>query len=162
MKQMFTPWRMKFITSKKTKSSHSRHCIFCKNLKSREDAKKLVLYRGKTCFIMLNLYPYSNGHMMVVPNRHVPDLSGLSDSEMLELIKLVRRGVEILKKAFKPEGFNIGVNLGKVAGAGITSHVHVHIVPRWLGDTNFMPAFAEVRLIPQALSQTYRILKKNV
>jgi ATP adenylyltransferase len=153
---------MKFIKSKKLAGSHSKHCIFCQKLSSKKDAKNLVLYRGKTGFIVLNLYPYANGHMMAVPKRHVPDFSKLTNEEMLELIKLVRLGVETLKKAFKPDGFNIGVNLGKVAGAGVTGHLHVHIVPRWLGDTNFMPAFAEVRLIPQTLKQTYLILKKSV
>ncbi|MFN3966221.1 MAG: HIT family protein [Endomicrobiia bacterium] len=154
MERIFAPWRMKFITGKKEKG-----CLFCKKLRSKNDSKNLVLYRGKTAFILLNLYPYSNGHIMVAPKKHKGDFSQLTDEEKLELFNLVELSTKILKKVYKPKGFNIGINLGKVAGAGVPGHLHVHIVPRWLGDTNFMPVCSETKVICESLKSTYKKLR---
>jgi len=157
MKTIFAPWRMKFITGKKQKG-----CLFCRKICSKNDKKNLVLYRGRTTFIVLNLYPYSNGHLMVAPKKHKGNFSKLTDNEMLELFKLVNLSTKILKKVSKPQGFNIGINLGRPAGAGIPGHLHIHIVPRWSGDTNFMSNIAEVKIIPEALTKTYEKLKKGL
>jgi len=155
MKNLFAPWRIKFITGKKEKG-----CIFCKKLNSKNDKKNLVLFRGRTSFIILNLYPYSNGHLMVAPKKHKGNLSELTDEEMLELFKLTELSTKILKKVSKPQGFNIGINLGKVAGAGFPGHLHIHVVPRWLGDVNFMPVCSETKVICESLEETYKKLKK--
>jgi ATP adenylyltransferase len=151
---MWTPWRMKFITGKKPKG-----CIFCKVLKSKKNNQ--VLFRGTNAFVILNIYPYSNGHLMVVTNRHIGSLDRLTSDEILELGKLTKLCTNVLSKAVVPEGFNIGLNVGKVAGAGIPGHIHVHIVPRWTGDTNFMPVISETKIIPEALDETYKKLKKH-
>jgi ATP adenylyltransferase len=144
---------MKFIAGKKTKG-----CIFCKVLKSRKNNQ--ILFRGTNAFIILNIYPYSNGHLMVVMNRHTGSLEKLTRDEILEIGELTKLCTNVLSKAVKPEGFNIGLNVGKVAGAGIPGHLHVHIVPRWTGDTNFMPVINEIKIIPEALDETYKKLKK--
>ena len=116
--------------------------------------------RGERVFIILNAFPYSNGHLMITPFRHTADLDDLDDAELLELMRMTRRAVNLLKAAFRPDGFNIGVNMGRVAGAGIADHVHMHVVPRWNGDTNFMPVLGDVRVIPESLKTVYRQLKE--
>ncbi|KKL97610.1 hypothetical protein LCGC14_1832730, partial [marine sediment metagenome] len=148
------PWRKEFILSKK-----EENCFFCTAIKDNQDRKNLVLYRGKECFCILNKYPYNSGHLMVAPKMHKDDLSKLSDSEMLELLTLTRDVKDILTKKLKPEGFNLGINFGKVAGAGVEGHIHLHLVPRWKGDTNFMPVIAETKVIPQSLEDLYLELK---
>jgi ATP adenylyltransferase len=154
MKNLWAPWRKEFILSKK-----EENCFFCEAIKDNQDRKNLVLYRGKECFCILNKYPYNNGHLMIVPKMHKDDLSKLNDSEMLELLTLSRDVKNILAKKLKPEGFNLGINFGKVAGAGMEDHIHLHIVPRWTGDTNFMPVIAETKVIPQSLDDLYLELK---
>lgn len=155
---LWAPWRAKFV--KKVKKDKS--CIFCKKLKSKNDRKNFVIYRGEHCFVMLNIYPYNNGHLMVAPYKHTDSLNSLTDDELYELFDLVRKMVEVLKKTHKIHGCNIGINLGKVAGAGVEEHIHVHIVPRWLGDTNFMPVVAKSKVISEDLNETYKLLKKEV
>jgi ATP adenylyltransferase len=147
---MWAPWRLEYILAKKGPG-----CIFCEKPGEERDRENLILYRGKLAFVIMNLYPYNNGHLMVLPYRHVCSLTDLTDDEMLELMQLNRTAVACLKKAFLPEGYNIGVNLGKVAGAGIEEHLHFHIIPRWVGDTHFMAVLSEVRVIPQHVLSTY-------
>jgi ATP adenylyltransferase len=151
---LFTPWRMEYIRSAKQEG-----CIFCEMLE-QDDRDALILQRGRHAFLVLNRYPYNNGHFMSVPYRHVNTLELLSAEEMGETMTLVTRGLTALRRAWNPEGFNIGANIGKVAGAGVKDHVHMHVVPRWAGDTNFMPLFAETRVIPQTLEQTYDELRQ--
>lgn len=154
MKNIWAPWRKEFISGKK-----EENCFFCKVIKENQDRKNLVLHRAKECFCILNKYPYNGGHVMVTPKMHKGDLSELSNSEMLELFTLTRDMKDILTKKMKPDGFNIGINLGKVAGAGIEGHIHMHIVPRWEGDTNFMPVVAETKVISQSLDDLYLELR---
>lgn len=157
MEVLHAPWRMKYIAES---SSKNMDCIFCEFVKENEDEKRLILYRGKKAFIMLNAFPYNPGHLMVAPFRHTGDYDALSEEEILELNLLVQGCIKVIKKTMNPHGFNIGVNMGKVAGAGFEGHVHVHIVPRWEGDTNFMPVVGETKVIPEALDVTYKKLKE--
>ena len=153
MDTLFTPWRMEYI-----RSSKKDGCIFCEMLET-DDRAALILQRGRHAFLVLNRYPYNNGHFMSVPYRHVDTLEALSPHEMAEVMALLTRGLTALRQVWNPEGFNVGANIGKVAGAGVKDHVHLHVVPRWAGDTNFMPLFAETRVIPQSLDETYDELK---
>ncbi len=155
MENIWAPWRKEFILSKK-----EENCFFCTAIKDNQDRKNLVLYRGKECFCILNKYPYNSGHLMVAPKMHKDDLSKLNDSELLELLTLTRDVKNILGKKLKPEGFNLGINFGKVSGAGVEDHIHLHLVPRWKGDTNFMPVIAETKVIPQSLEDLYLELKE--
>ncbi|WP_213697554.1 HIT domain-containing protein [Acetomicrobium sp.] len=151
------PWRMKYID----KSNKEKiDCIFCEFIKEREDEKRLILYRGKKAFVMFNAFPYNPGHLMVAPYRHTGNYDELNQEEILEINLLVQKCLKVLKKTMDPHGFNIGINMGKVAGAGFEGHVHVHVVPRWEGDTNFMPVVGETKVIPEALDVTYRKLKE--
>ena len=145
---------MAYIKAPKEKSTG---CIFCEKLVAERasDRSNLVLVRGKRAFMMLNLYPYSNGHLMVAPYKHTGELESLDSKTLQEMMLLVSRGVRALRRTMNPQGFNVGVNMGKVAGAGVEDHVHIHVVPRWNGDTNFMPVLSAVRLIPELLPQTY-------
>jgi len=154
---LWAPWRLKFVKKKKVKS-----CIFCKKVKTKNDKKNYVLYRGKYNFVMLNIYPYTNGHLMVAPYRHVNEISKLQKEELYELFYLVGRMIEILKKTHKIDGANVGINLGKVAGAGVVGHLHVHVIPRWNGDTNFMLTVSNTKVIPESLEHTYTVLMKEV
>ncbi|HWP46968.1 MAG TPA: HIT domain-containing protein [Candidatus Limnocylindrales bacterium] len=153
METLWAPWRIEYILSDKKKG-----CLFCTALAEKEDEVHYVLYRGKHSFIMMNLYPYNNGHLMIIPYRHVPYLADLTQEEILDVFSEVQRCETILRKAFHPEGFNMGINIGAVAGAGVKDHIHVHIVPRWGGDTNYMTVIAEVRVIPEHIKSTYRTL----
>ena len=157
MKQLWAPWRMKYILMRKPKG-----CIFCKLPKEKKDEENLILYRGSFNFIVLNNYPYNNGHLMVAPYRHVKDLEGLSKDELYEHIEVIRMATSLLKKTFKPDGFNLGLNIGKIAGAGVEGHLHTHIVPRWAGDTNFMPIIADTKVIIEALMATYQKLRTHL
>lgn len=150
MKRLWSPWRIKYILSPKPKN-----CVLCEKMSDHRDRENYILYRSSRGYIMLNPYPYNNGHLMVVPLKHVPSLEQLGQEELLDLMNLTVKGIEALRKALKPEGFNIGINIGKAAGAGIVDHVHIHIVPRWEGDTNFMAVMAETKVIPELLDQTY-------
>lgn len=157
MKNIWTPWRYKYIVSDK-----SGTCIFCQALKCGNDAESLTLHRGKFNIVMLNRYPYSNGHIMVAPNAHLasPDFS--NGDTLAEMTVLMQACLKTLKDNYKPNGFNIGMNVGRVAGAGIEDHYHLHIVPRWDGDTNFMTVLNDVRLIPQDLDDAYNQLKPRL
>jgi ATP adenylyltransferase len=149
MKTIWAPWRIEYLTREK-----EAECIFCEKPKENRDRENLIIYRGETGFIIMNRYPYSNGHLMAVPYRHTRELGELSDRERSELMNFVVECIEILN-AFKPNGFNIGMNLGRAAGAGIDDHIHFHIVPRWSGDTNFMPVIGDIKVMPEYLDETY-------
>src|SRR5688572_31787077 len=147
MEHLWSPWRLPYVTGTKEESAA---CIFCSAL-ARGDAEPLMVFRGRTSYVILNLYPYNNGHLMVVPNRHVGSLAALTAEEMNEVGRLTQRCETALTEAYQPHGFNFGVNLGKPAGAGILDHVHVHVVPRWNGDTNFMTVVGDMRVLPESL-----------
>ena len=151
MKTMWAPWRMEYILGEKEGG-----CIFCRAL---SDQDSLTLYKGKVTMVVMNKYPYINGHLLVAPTRHLSLLEELSKNEMGDLLETVEKSVGILKKVMNPDGFNVGLNLGKVAGAGVEEHLHFHIVPRWFGDTNALTVFAEVRVIPEHFQATYNSLK---
>ncbi len=153
MKVLWAPWRMEYIVNHEKDSD----CIFCPS--SRNEIKdRHILYWGEHTLVMMNKYPYNNGHLLVAPVRHVPDLEPLTHRELSSLLAMVRRSVANLKQVINPEGFNVGLNLGKVAGAGVADHLHFHIVPRWNGDTNFMSVVGDLRVIPEHLDQTYERL----
>ena len=134
-----------------------RGCFFCKKLKEKKDRKNLILYEGEYVFVVMNKYPYNNGHLMIVPKRHYLDLEQLDNKELEELFDLLRASIKVLKACFRPHGFNIGINIGKVGGAG-EDHLHLHVVPRWAGDTNFMPVIGETKVVPEYLEKTYQRL----
>ena len=149
---------MEYILDEKKHGS----CLFCEISRSRKsnDRKNLILYRGEHCFVVLNKYPYNSGHLMVVPYFHTSTFDGLDDDVLLDLIKAQKQSVDVIKKAMNPDGFNLGLNFGKVAGAGMESHMHMHIVPRWNGDTDSMPIIAETRVMPEHLMKSYSKLKR--
>jgi ATP adenylyltransferase len=154
---LWAPWRIEYVTAPKDGA-----CIFCAAARASEGdpAAAHVLERGERCFIMLNAFPYASGHLMVAPSRHVAELDALEPDEAAELMRLAQRGVVALRQALAPDGFNLGVNLGDVAGAGFKDHLHLHVVPRWRGDTNFMPLIAATHVMPQALDATARLLRQ--
>ncbi len=153
MKVLWAPWRMTYIAG-----DREQGCLLCSKLRGRNDRGNLILYRSSQSFIILNRYPYSSGHLMVAPNRHVASLDELNEGEMVGLMALLKQSALILKRALKPDGFNVGMNIGRVAGAGIEDHIHFHIVPRWNGDTNFMPVLFETKVMPEYLEKTYEKL----
>jgi ATP adenylyltransferase len=157
MKRLWSPWRMRYILSEEKWEG----CIFCdKPAQGRShDPENFILYRGQRAYLILNLYPYNNGHLMVVPYQHAPSLENLDAPTLTEMMLLLNRSLQALRQAITPAGFNIGVNLGEAAGAGITEHVHIHVVPRWFGDTNFMPVVADLRVIPELMENTYTKLQ---
>jgi len=157
MKQLWAPWRMEFIAGEKEAG-----CIFCTRLGRQQDREDLILQRGPKTFTLLNKFPYGAGHLMVVPHQHTDDLAKLDAATAAELISQVGVWRGILTDALKAEGVNVGLNLGRAAGAGIEDHVHFHIVPRWVGDTNFMPVFSDTKVMPQALLETYDLLKAAI
>ncbi len=150
MDSLHAPWRIEYILAPKPALAES---LFTRIAQADDDEANYVIARDRTCFALLNTYPYNGGHLMVVPYKQVQDFNGLTDEEMTDLLKLTRRCQNALTQVMKPDGFNIGINLGRVAGAGITEHLHLHIVPRWQGDTNFMPVLASTTVVPQALSE---------
>jgi len=154
MERIWAPWRIQYIQMEKPEE-----CILCEKPKQNNDSLNYILYRGDKNFIILNSYPYNPGHLMVAPYRHVASLEGLTEEERHEHFEIVSRGIKVLRQVFNPGGFNIGMNVGKAAGAGIDDHFHTHIVPRWQGDTNFMPVLADIRVLPEALAETYQKLK---
>ena len=156
MEQIWAPWRIKYI---ETAKAGGEGCFLCEKPKENKDTANYILYRGEKNFVILNSYPYNPGHLMVAPYRHVASPDELAKDELYEHFETVSRAVEVLKKVFKPGGFNVGINLGRAAGAGVADHIHTHIVPRWVGDNNFMPVVADVRVLPQALAETYDKLK---
>ena len=148
-KNLWAPWRMDYIKSKKDE------CFLCKAIASTNDKESLILYRGATSSIIMNKYPYSSGHLMVIPNRHTDDLTSLSDEELYEINQLTNKCIYALKKVFNPAGFNIGYNIGKAAGAGLAAHLHRHILPRRDGDANFITTLGGIRVIPELLDDQY-------
>ena len=146
MKRLWAPWRLEYV-----RNVDEDGCFLCRIADGDDDRGNLLLKRGKTCGVVMNRYPYNNGHLMVFPWRHMDDLCGMSADERLECMDLVAEAVEALKGALHPDGFNVGLNLGRPAGAGLEDHLHMHIVPRWNGDTNFMPVLGDTRVIPQSL-----------
>ena len=165
MDRLWSPWRLPYILS----GGEAGGCIFCDpsisagHLSEADqapfDQSSLIVFRGKTCYVILNLYPYNNGHLMVVPNRHIPSLAAATHEELCELIELTRRSELALTEAYSPHGINMGINLGKPAGAGVLDHVHMHVVPRWSGDTNFMTVVGETRVLPEELPDTAEKLR---
>jgi len=153
MERLWAPWRIRYVQMGKPEG-----CILCDKPKENKDTENYILYRGKENFIMLNAFPYNPGHLMVSPYRHIAALEDLTDDERNEHFAMVSRSVAVLRQVFHPDGFNIGINLGRVAGAGIDGHCHTHIVPRWNGDTNFMPVLANTKVVNEALADTYRKL----
>lgn len=152
MERLWAPWRMEFILNEKPAG-----CIFCLGEKKDQAAERdrLVLLRDRHTFVMMNRYPYSNGHLLVSPNRHVADMADLTGEEMLELFRNVSLCCRVVTQVMSSQGFNVGINLGKAAGAGVDDHLHVHVVPRWVGDANFMTVIADVRVMPENLAATY-------
>ncbi|MBX5449456.1 HIT family protein [Thermogemmatispora sp.] len=161
MENLWAPWRMAYITPK-DEQAKSDECIFCSKPAAQDDARNHIVYRGERCFMMLNLYPYNNGHLMIAPYRHVPSITELEAETLGDLMAQAQLALRALRKLMAPDGFNLGINEGKVAGAGFAGHVHLHIVPRWLGDTNFMPVIADVKVIPEHLDNVYRQLKETL
>ena len=151
MEALHAPWRIDYILAPKPKVDGGES-LFARIARESDDEANHVLVRERTCFALLNTYPYNGGHLMVVPYKQVADLDDLTDEELCDLMRLTRRCQAALRRAMHPDGFNIGINLGRVAGAGIAEHVHIHVVPRWLGDTNFMPVLARTSVLPQALT----------
>jgi len=150
MDSLHAPWRIDYILSPKPVLDES---LFTRIAQSNDEEENLVVVRERTCYALLNRYPYNGGHLMVVPYKQTPDLSGLTEQELADLMVLTRRCQNALTKVMRPDGFNIGINIGKCAGAGIVEHLHLHIVPRWSGDTNFMPVIADTGVLPQALRE---------
>ncbi len=157
MENLWRPWRIKYILSNK-----EQECIFCDKPKEQKDQENYILYRAQTCFIMLNIYPYNNGHLMIAPYKHTASFESLEDKELTELFQMVNKSTKLLNFVMRPNGFNLGANLGKVAGAGIKDHVHFHVVPRWEGDTNFMPVIAEANVIPESLDIVFKRLSESL
>lgn len=150
MKQLWAPWRMPYIEQ----SEPARGCIFCKAVEDESDEENHVLYRGTQCFVMLNLYPYNSGHLMVAPYQHTGVFSELRAEVGTDVFVTAQLAVRALTESLKPDGFNLGINQGKVAGAGVADHIHLHVVPRWNGDTNFMPVLADAKVMPELLTAT--------
>ncbi|GAB6161431.1 HIT domain-containing protein [Desulfothermus naphthae] len=156
MKRLFAPWRIEYILGPKPDE-----CVFCIKDILDEDEERLILWRGKFCFVIMNKFPYSSGHIMVTPYRHVYSLDELNPEELNEMMLVMSKCVTILKKVFNPHGINIGLNIGEAAGAGIEEHLHFHLVPRWKGDHSFMALFSETNVIPEHLNKTYKKLKPH-
>jgi len=154
IKRIWAPWRIEYILAPK-----SKRCLFCSIIKENKDEKNFVLERGRFNFVILNKYPYNNGHIMVVPYKHTNELEKLDDKTVIEMFKLSKKYINKMKKVMKAEGFNVGINIGKVAGAGIKDHIHLHIVPRWNGDNNFMPVLSNNRIMSESLESVYDKLK---
>ena len=146
LERLWTPWRLAYVTG----GARSADCVFCTALVDG-DADPLIVFRGAVCFVILNLFPYNNGHVMVVPNRHIASLVEATAGELAELMELTRRSEIALREAYAPHGLNMGINLGKAAGAGVLDHLHLHVVPRWNGDTNFMTVIGQTRVLPEEL-----------
>lgn len=152
---LWAPWRKKYVCAGMKKGSR---CVFCRGLSQKKDAKNHIIKRQRHCFAILNIYPYNNGHVMIVPNRHVSRFDQLKDEELLDMMRLQNEMLRILEKRMKPHGFNVGTNLGRASGAGIDDHIHIHIVPRWIGDTNFMPVIGRAKIMSESLLSVYEKL----
>ena len=150
---LWAPWRIEYIRGEK-----EDECFLCQMIKKDRDRENLLLFRGETCAVVMNRYPYNSGHLMVFPQRHTADFTDLTEEEDREMCELTRRAITALRATMQPEGFNLGTNLGAAAGAGLKDHLHRHIVPRWIGDTNFMAVTGDCHVVPEALTQTYDLL----
>jgi len=153
---IWAPWRAKFVLGKKEKG-----CVFCKRLKMKDSVKNLIVFRGETCFVILNKFPYNSGHTLIVPYRHIGQIEKLNETEANEFFDLTRKTVAVVKKALKPNSLNLGMNLGRSSGAGIPGHAHMHVVPRWQGDTNFMPVIGKTDVVSVPLEPIYQAIKKE-
>jgi ATP adenylyltransferase len=153
METLWAPWRIGYIIGEKPEG-----CIFCVKAAEDRDAENYIVWRGRRCFVILNIFPYNNGHVMVVPYAHVASLEDLDPETSQELMSLTQQALGVLRRTMRPAGFNIGINLGAAAGAGVADHVHIHVVPRWVGDTNFMPVLSDTRVISQSLESSYTLL----
>lgn len=162
MEKLWSPWRSQYIDTFKEEKEPLPGSLFTRILAENDDRKNYLLHRGRNCFIIMNLYPYNSGHLMIVPNKEVKELTELDDETRLEMFSLLELGMKALTEVMKPHGFNIGANLGRVAGAGIEDHLHFHIVPRWNGDTNFMPVLNDVKVISEEMGRTYDKLNSSI
>ena len=162
MDTLHAPWRIDYILAPKEPLTEGGESLFTRMANSSDDVANLIIARGKSCFAVMNRYPYNGGHVMTVPYKQIADLNGLTPEEITELMLLTRRCQNAIQKAMNPDGFNVGINLGKVAGAGIVEHLHVHIVPRWNGDTNFMPVLGNTSVVPEALEETAEKLRREL
>jgi ATP adenylyltransferase len=158
MEKLFSPWRSKYIATFKNEQPRDGESLFTRILKEKKDAKNFIVVRKKHCFVMMNLYPYNSGHLMIIPYSQVPDMEMLSSEEFTEIMETSAQMIKLLKKIMNPHGFNFGANIGRVAGAGIDDHIHFHIVPRWNGDTNFMPTLGDIKVVSDDMKQTYKQL----
>ena len=156
---MWSPWRMAYITAGKNAPSRSDACVFCDLPAAGDDEAAYILYRGRRAFVIMNLYPYNNGHLMIIPYAHVDTLTALDEPTLTEIMVLAQRAQTVIQERMHPQGFNLGMNQGRAGGAGIAEHVHLHVVPRWAGDTNFMPVVGDVRVMPQHLDETFALLR---
>lgn len=164
MERMWSPWRSKYIATFKKpprKTGKGGPSLFATALKARNDQQNLIVWRGKLCFVIMNRYPYNSGHLMVVPNRQTPDIRDLTPEELTEIMQTVQRSIRALDAVMHPQGYNFGTNIGRASGAGVEDHVHFHIVPRWTGDTNFMPVLADTKVVSEDLQDTLRKLRKH-
>jgi ATP adenylyltransferase len=155
--RIWAPWRLAYV--KDASKDSADECIFCAKPGEDDDEANLIVHRGERCFVILNLFPYTNGHLMVAPYEHAGSLQGLEAETVAEMMALTQRAMEILEGVYEPHGYNVGFNQGRVAGAGVEHHIHMHVVPRWGGDTNFMPVLADTRVMPQTLEQSYEALR---
>ena len=151
MDYLWCPWRMEYIQSEK----HKEKCVFCGELSRHDGPENLIIYRGRRAFVILNRFPYTSGHLMIVPFDHKDSLEQLDPETRAEIMELTAQSMVILRQVYRPHGFNIGINIGAAAGAGVLDHIHLHVVPRWGGDTNFMSTLADTRVVPEALEETY-------
>jgi ATP adenylyltransferase len=155
--RIWAPWRLAYVSDAGKDAVEG--CIFCSKPAEGDDETALIVHRGESCFVILNAFPYTNGHLMVAPYEHAGRLQGLAEETTAEMMALVQKAMAALDEEYEPQGYNVGVNQGRVAGAGFDSHIHMHVVPRWGGDTNFMPVLGDTRVMPQTLEQTYAALK---
>lgn len=155
-KRIWAPWRLEYV--KDASKDLEQECIFCAKPRQDDDEANLIVHRGELCFVILNLFPYTNGHLMVAPYEHLASLPELGEETVAEMMALTQRAMTVLGDVYEPHGYNVGFNQGRVAGAGVEHHIHMHVVPRWGGDTNFMPVLADTRVMPQSLSDSYRAL----
>jgi ATP adenylyltransferase len=155
MDRLWSPWRLTYVTG----AGENRACVFCE-ARSAAGPESLLLHQGRGCFVVLNLFPYNSGHLMVVPNRHIASLSESTPDERCEMMDLTRMAEQALTELYRPQGLNVGMNLGRAAGAGIVDHIHIHVVPRWNGDTNFMTVVGETRVLPEEIAQTAARLRE--
>jgi ATP adenylyltransferase len=158
--RIWAPWRLSYV--KDASKDLESECIFCTKPAEGDDPANLILHRGERCFVILNLFPYTNGHLMIAPYEHLPRLQDLDEATMAETMSLAQRAMKRLDEAYGPEGYNVGFNQGRVAGAGFDGHIHLHVVPRWAGDTNYMPVLADTKVMPQTLEESYELLKGSL